>query len=203
MIEEISKVVLITVFVAFSLIRILYYAKTRRAGYKTVIEERRRYSMWLSILICYEVFTLFLYLFAPQTLAWAALALPAWARVMGWVLGTGALLWFVWVHRSLGNNLSARLAIKDRQVLVTDGPYSRIRHPMYSAFFLLHIAVFFLTANWFIGLSWMAGLMLIILLRVRREEEMLLDRFGDQYGAYMRRTRRFLPPVKQVKPGAE
>ena len=203
MIGEISKAVLIAVFSAFSVIRILYYVRTRRAGYKTVIEERRRYSNWLSILICYAVLTIFLYIFAPQTLAWAAVPLPAWARIMGWVLGIGALLWFVWIHRSLGSNLSTRLAIKDRQVLVTDGPYTRIRHPMYSAFFLLHVAVFFLTANWFIGVSWMAGLTLIILLRVRREEEMLLDRFGDQYGAYMRRTGRFLPPMKQVQPDAD
>lgn len=203
MIEEISKVVLITVFSAFSVIRILYYVRTRRAGHKTVIEERRRYSMWLSILIGYAVLTVFLYIFAPQTLAWAAVPLAGWVRIMGWILSIGALLWFVWIHRSLGSNLSTRLAIKDCQVLVTDGPYRRIRHPMYSAFFVLHIAVFFLTANWFIGASWMAGLTLIILLRVRREEEMLLDRFGDQYGAYMRRTGRFLPPMKQVKPDAD
>ncbi len=74
---------------------------------------------------------------------------------------------------------------------------------MYSAFYLLHIAVFFLTANWFIGVTWLAGLTITIRLRVRREEEMLLERFGGQYGSYMERTGRFVPPVKLVRPRAK
>lgn len=194
-IDDVSKIVLITLFSAFSVIRAAYYLKVRRAGYRTVIEERRRYSVWLSIFICYEVFTFFLYIWFPETLAWAALSLPAWSRVLGSVLGIAALLWFVWIHRTLGVNHSARLSIKDRQVLITDGPYRLIRHPMYSAFYLLHIAVFFLTENWFIGTTWLAGLTITIALRVRREEEMLSDRFGEQYDLYSERTGRFVPPV--------
>lgn len=198
-IELVSKIVLIAVYSAFSIIRAQHYRKTKRAGYVTVIEERRRYSIWLSIFICYTVFTFFLYIVFPQALAWAAIALPVGLRIFGCLLGLAALLWFVWIHRSLGTNLSAKLRIKDRQVLVTDGPYRWIRHPMYSAFYLLHIAVFFLTANWFIGVTWLAGLTIVILLRVRREEEMLLERFGDQYGSYMERTGRFLPPVRRAR----
>lgn len=200
-IEQASRIVLIIVFSLFSIIRARYYRKARSAGYATVIEERRRYSIWLSVFICYEVFTFFLYIWFPQTLAWAAVPLPAWSRVLGIILGFSALLWFVWTHRSLGINHSATLRIKDRQVLVTDGPYSRIRHPMYSAFYLLHIAVFFLTANWFIGVTWLAGLTITVMLRVKREEEMLLERFGAQYGSYMKRTGRFVPPLKPIRPG--
>jgi len=197
-IEPASRIVLIIVFSLFSIIRVLYYRRARSAGYTTVIEERKRYSIWLSVFICYEVFTFFLYIWFPQTLAWAAVPLPVWSRIPGIVLGVAALLWFIWIHRSLGTNHSATLRIKDRQVLVTDGPYSRIRHPMYSAFYLLHIAVFFLTANWFIGVTWLAGLTITVVLRVKREEEMLLQRFGAEYGSYMERTGRFVPPVRPL-----
>ena len=88
-------------------------------------------------------------------------------------------------------------------MLVTDGPYRWIRHPMYTAFYVLHIAVFFLTANWFIGLTWLAGLTIIIVLRVKREEAMLLARFGDKYNSYMERTGRFLPHINRTKPGTD
>jgi protein-S-isoprenylcysteine O-methyltransferase Ste14 len=108
-----------------------------------------------------------------------------------------ALLWFIWIHHSLGNNLSVRLRIKESQELVTDGPYRWIRHPMYSAFYLLHLAVFFLTANWFIGVTWVAGLTYIILLRVKREEAMLLAEFGKKYSSYMEHTGRFLPSFRR------
>jgi len=195
-IEIASKVTLITVYLLFSIIRIEYYRKTRKAGYKTVIEERKKYPVWLSIFICYTVFTFFAYILFPQTLVWANFPLPLWLRITGAFLALVALLWFIWVHRSLGNYLSVRLRIKESQELITDGPYRRIRHPMYSAFYLLHIAVFFLTANWFIGATWLAGLTAIILLRVKREEDMLLAKFGSRYTLYMEKTGRFLPRLR-------
>ena len=199
-IEIVSKVILISVYMLFSIIRIEYYRKTKKAGYKTVIEERKKYPIWLSIFICYTIFTFFIYILFPRALAWAMLQLPLGLRLFGAFLSVVALLWFVWIHRSLGSNLSVRLQIKDSQKLVTDGPYHLIRHPMYTAFYVLHIAVFFLTANWFIGVTWLLGLTVIILLRVKREEAMLLAKFGDQYSSYMQRTGRFLPRISLNEP---
>ena len=195
-IELICKISLIVIFTLFSIIRIEYYRKVRKAGYRTVIQERMMYSVWLSIFICYEVFTFFAFILFPHTLSWATVTFPLWARIAGILLGAIALAWFIWVHRSLGNNLSVKLSIKDFQTLVTDGPYRWIRHPMYTAFYILHIAVFFLTANWFIGVTWLTGLTIIIMLRVNREEAMLLTRFGEQYNTYMKGTGRFLPRIK-------
>lgn len=195
-IETITKVVLIGLYCLFSVIRIEYYRRTRKAGFKTVIEERKRYSVWLSVFICYEVFTFFLFILFPDSLSWAGMDLPYWARLLGIGMGATALAWFIWIHQSLGDNLSATLKIKDRQVLVTDGPYRFIRHPMYSAFYLLHVSVFFMTANWFIGTTWLAGLTVIMLIRITREEQMLLERFGNDYHAYMAQTGRFVPRIR-------
>ncbi len=200
-IDSLSNYLLIIIFSLFTVIRITYYRRARKAGYKTVVSESRKYSIWLSVFICYEVFTFFSYInvrslnYYPQLLTWADLDLPLGLRILGAVLALVGLVLFVWIHRTLGDNLSATLRIKDNHTLVTVGPYALIRHPMYSAFYLLHIAVFFLTANWFIGVTWMIGLSLIILLRVSREEAMLLERFGEDYRTYMRRTGKFLPPI--------
>ncbi len=195
-VELVSRTVLIALYSLFSIIRIEYYRKARKANYKTVIEEKRRYAIWLGIFICYEVGTFFLYVFLPRTLGWAALPLPAWLRLAGAGIGVIALLWFVWIHHTLGNNLSVRIRIRESQYLVTDGPYRWARHPMYTAFYLLHVAAFLLTANWFIGATWLAGLTAIISLRVSREEAMLLARFGEAYSAYAENTGRFLPRIK-------
>jgi len=196
-IELTSKVILIAVYSLFSIIRIKYYRKTRKAGYRTVIEERRRYPIWLSVFICYTVFTFFMYVLFPQTIAWAKMPIAPWLRLFGAFLAMVALLWFIWIHHSLGYNLSIRLRIKESQELITDGPYRWIRHPMYSAFYLLHLAVFFLTANWFIGVTWLVGLTVIIFLRIKREEVMLLAKFGSQYSSYMEQTGRFLPSIRR------
>lgn len=197
-IDLVCKIVLIVLYSLFSIIRIEYYRRARKSGYKTVIEESKHYSIWLSIFICYEVFTFFAYILFPEALAWGALPFLPWLRLAGAFLGILALSWFVWIHQTLGNNLSVRLRIKDSQYLVTDGPYRWVRHPMYTAFYVLHVAAFLLTANWFIGVTWMAGLTAIILLRVKREEEMLLLRFGDKYVTYMKQTGRFVPHINRV-----
>jgi len=195
--ESVFRLILITEFSAFSILRILYYRFARRAGQRTVIEESRVYSILLSLFICYEVASFFLFIFHPQALAWARIPMPLWLRCAGATFGLLALALFIWVHRSLGHNFSMTLRITDRHTLVTAGPYGLVRHPMYTAFGMLHVAVFFLTANWFIGVTWAAGLVAIIALRVGREEAMMRSQFGAAYASYTRMTGRFLPSIRR------
>ncbi len=197
--ELIFKITIILEYSVFSIIRIQYQRLARKAGYRTIIEESRRYSVFLSLLICYEVFTLFLYLIYPEGLSWATISLSLWLRWFGVSLGVLALLLFLWVHRHLGLNFSMKLRIVDQQKFITTGPYQRIRHPMYTAFYMLHIATLLMLANWFIGVTWLVGLTMIIISRVRREEEMLVKRFGQQYINYQKNTGRFIPSINLVK----
>jgi protein-S-isoprenylcysteine O-methyltransferase Ste14 len=195
-IEVVSKVTLISLYSFFSLIRIVFYRRAKKAGYKTVIEEKRRYAIWLSIFICYEIFTFFLYILLPATLTWGSISLPLAFRLAGVGMGLLSLIGFIWIHQTLGNNLSVRIRIKESQNLVTNGPYRYVRHPMYTTFYVLHIAAFLLMANWFLGLTWIAGLTAVIILRVNREEAMLVSRFGEKYSCYVKKTGRFLPIIR-------
>jgi protein-S-isoprenylcysteine O-methyltransferase Ste14 len=194
--ELVFKIVLITTYSVFSIIRIEYYRLVKKAGYRTITMESKGYSLLLSILICYEVATFFIYTFGPQWLAWATVPMPVWLRWTGAALAAIALLAFIWIHRSLGSNFSAFLKMKDQQTLVISGPYRWIRHPMYTTFYLLHIAAFLLTSNWFIGMTWTIGLTIVIALRIQREELMMMERFGDRYRLYMENTSRFIPSLR-------
>jgi protein-S-isoprenylcysteine O-methyltransferase Ste14 len=51
-----------------------------------------------------------------------------------------------------------------------------------------------LTANWFIGISSVAVLALLAI-RTPKQEQMLIERFGQQYRDYMARTGRFVPRI--------
>ncbi len=82
--------------------------------------------------------------------------------------------------------------IKDSHTLVTSGPYRWVRHPIYTSYFALALSLFLLTTNLFIGLALLA-LSILLASRVEGEEALLLERFGDEYRAYMQRTGRFLP----------
>lgn len=110
------------------------------------------------------------------------------------VVTLGAALWlFRRSHADLGRNWSISLEIRERHALVTTGIYRHIRHPMYSSFFLLGIAQGFLLPNWFVGTAGLAGPGILFAFRVKREEQLMLTQFGEQYQAYMRTSKRLVP----------
>jgi protein-S-isoprenylcysteine O-methyltransferase Ste14 len=111
----------------------------------------------------------------------------------GIVAAAAALVMFRLTHKALGRYWSVSLQLKEDHKLVTDGVYARIRHPMYTAFWLWAIAQALLLPNWIAGLAGIVGFGTLYLLRVGPEEQLMVDQFGDEYRAYMARTGRLLP----------
>ena len=74
--------------------------------------------------------------------------------------------------------------MRDEHTLVTHGPYRWVRHPMYTGFYMLELAILLLTANWFIGSLLLIGQTIVIAVRINNEENVMLEKFGDQYRAY-------------------
>jgi len=71
------------------------------------------------------------------------------ALILGGGLGM-ALAGFAllrWSHQALGKNWSDRPRITQGQQLVSEGPYRRIRHPIYTAFLLILGSSLFVSAN--------------------------------------------------------
>jgi protein-S-isoprenylcysteine O-methyltransferase Ste14 len=136
-----------------------------------------------------------LYIAAPHFMSWSTVALPDWLRFLSLPLGLAVIAGMAWVHRSLSKNFSGKLEIRDDHTLITSGPYRWVRHPMYTAVITLFLAVFLLTANWFIGLGGLATVASVIVARTPKEEAMLVETFGDAYREYMRRTPRYIPRV--------
>jgi len=98
-------------------------------------------------------------------------------------------------HADLGTNWSQTLEIKEDHHLVTDGVYSRIRHPMYLASLIFAAGQALVVPNYLAGPSFVIGMMLLFALRVRHEERMMLDEFGDQYADYCERSNRLIPGI--------
>jgi protein-S-isoprenylcysteine O-methyltransferase Ste14 len=105
-----------------------------------------------------------------------------------------ACLWlFHRTHADLGHNWSVSLDLRERHTLVTTGVYALVRHPMYSGFWLMALAQALLLPNWIAGPAGLVGFGILFFGRVRREEDMMIAAFGDEYRAYMRRTARVVP----------
>ncbi|MDI4663985.1 isoprenylcysteine carboxylmethyltransferase family protein [Xanthobacter autotrophicus] len=119
---------------------------------------------------------------------------PVPAQVVAGVLVFVAALWLFWrTHRQLGRNWSVTLEIKDKHKLITSGVYERVRHPMYSAFFLWALAQALLLPNLIAGPAGLVGFGTLFFFRVGREERMMREAFGAEYEAYEKRTKRVIP----------
>jgi protein-S-isoprenylcysteine O-methyltransferase Ste14 len=106
-----------------------------------------------------------------------------------------SLLMFHLTHRALGRNWSVSLDVRLDHRLITSGVYQQVRHPMYSAFWLWALAQALLLPNWVAGLSGLVGFGILFFGRVSREEQIMLDTFGDSYREYMARTSRVFPKI--------
>jgi protein-S-isoprenylcysteine O-methyltransferase Ste14 len=93
----------------------------------------------------------------------------------------------------LGRNWGMPMSRKENRELVVSGPYAFVRHPIYGGMLLAMLGSA-------VGQSVFWVLPLIVygpyfILSARREERHLVEEFGDDYRAYMKRTKMLLPLV--------
>ena len=128
-------------------------------------------------------------------LDFANYSLPLWMGWLGVLLLIFALIVFYYAHKDLGSNWSPSLEVYESHALVTNGIYGYIRHPMYATQWIFSVAQILLLQNWIAGPASLAVFIPFYLLRVKAEEKMMLDQFGDQYREYMNRTGAVIPKI--------
>ena len=179
--------------------RFYFMYKVRRSGGrltpdKGAVEREGGRGIFIIRVIVFLLLIILLVMYITG-MAWIDIfffPLPAWLRWLGFGLGLLSLTFWTWTQAALDTRWSAQLQLRKEHTLITSGPYARIRHPLYAAMFAWAIALALLTANWiFVAITVLtiAG----TLARVPKEEQMMLDSFGDEYRAYMQRTGKFLP----------
>ena len=138
-------------------------------------------------------FMLLPFYFLTPWIDFASIPLPIWIRWASGAVICGGIVLFGWTHVALGKSWTAVLALASDHKMVQEGPYRRVRHPMYTAFLIIGVGFLLLSANLLVGLVYLVPLIVMVVLRVGPEEQMMLERFGDTYRDYMRHTGRLLP----------
>lgn len=128
-----------------------------------------------------------------HALEWATITLPSAMRIAGALIALCGEMLFGWVVITLGRNYSTSLVIQKDHTLVVRGPYRYVRHPMYSSFTLYFAGISLLSANAIVAILATASLVSAMYVRTPIEEAMMLEKFGDEYRAYMQRTNRYVP----------
>jgi protein-S-isoprenylcysteine O-methyltransferase Ste14 len=135
-----------------------------------------------------------LYLLDPPWMLWSYLYLPAELRILGVAIALVLIPYTYWIGKALAENYSDTLQIQEKQTLITTGPYGRVRHPIYAS------AIYFLGALVLVSDNFLFLIILILVIpgiyrRLKKEERMMIDQFGEEYLDYMKQTGRIFPKV--------
>ena len=193
--ENPFRIALVIVFVLTMAVTVYFRIQAAASGEKI---SRKEEGYALAIVLRLGGLCLWLavvaYLIHPPWVQWAMLPLPEWVRWTGVAAGGLCSLLMFWTLSSLGKNLTDTVVTREHATMVTHGPYRFVRHPFSVTAALLMASAIVLTANGLIGLF---SLFILTMLAVRtpKEEEKLIERFGQPYRDYMAKTGRFLPWV--------
>ena len=146
--------------------------------------------LWLSPLV---------YLINPNWMNWSKIGLPESIRWLGVGIGILCTLGIYWLFSSIGSGITPTSATRKEHKLVTRGIYRWIRHPLYTIGSSFIVSFGMMADNWFITAF---GILAFTLMasRTPKEEANLIEKFGDEYREYMKRTGRYLPRFPELFP---
>jgi protein-S-isoprenylcysteine O-methyltransferase Ste14 len=117
-----------------------------------------------------------------------------WLEWLAAAMTVGGVAFAIWARVHIGKFWSASVALKSEHKLIRSGPYSRIRHPIYTgiivalfatALVIGRYAALLAFAIYFVGFCYKA----------RKEEALLAGQFGSAFDEHRRSTGFLLPKL--------
>ena len=199
--ETVFRFAYFVLFLMLAAMRIYFMVKVRRSGGRIMPDEgaiKREGGRGVFVIRVIGFFAvmifLVMYFLGATWIDVFMFTLPAWLRWVGFCIGVINVAFWTWTQVMLDTQWSAQLQLTKGHHLITTGPYARIRHPLYAGMFGWCVALSLLTANW-IFVAVCVLFILGLLWRIPKEEQMMIEAFGDQYKAYMQRTGRLFPKL--------
>jgi protein-S-isoprenylcysteine O-methyltransferase Ste14 len=174
-------------------IAFLLYWQIKAAGTKTTQRLEPAASRILRALVFLVVIVLLSITRIPLPWLYRQLwPVGLWPFWIGAAVTVAGLLFAIWARQYLGTNWSRSVTIKQDHELITTGPYTLVRHPIYTG-----ILSGFLGTT--IALSQVRGIIgfvlifLVLWAKLRMEEEWMRSQFGETYATYAHHTAALVP----------
>ena len=113
---------------------------------------------------------------------------PFWVQALALLLIIAGTLIREWAIVFLGRFFSRIVKIEQGHRLITSGSNHWPRHPSYTGMLIMYVSILLGLGIWLGALLTLFILLIPTLYRIRVEEKVLLEIFGDEYRAYMNRT---------------
>jgi protein-S-isoprenylcysteine O-methyltransferase Ste14 len=121
--------------------------------------------------------------------------LESLAAAIAIVAASGSVLLIMSAVKTLGKewSITARM-VQDHQ-LATKGPYARVRHPIYTGMLGMLIATGLAISHWTVLVAAIVVFAIGTLIRVRIEERLLRETFGQRFEEYARQVPAVIPGI--------
>ena len=189
------------IYLTFGMALAGWVASLRKGQAVTLLPERgnRRWPPWaqlaFALLSLVLAGALFCVLWIPLPVALSE-STALWLTIGGLALFLAGLILTLWARRTLGAmwgiSTSRKVKLLPDHQLIQTGPYALMRHPMYLGWWLSLVGLLLIYHTWLlVGLLAMS--LVIFYLRARREEAVLAEKFGEEWQAYVARSKFLIP----------
>jgi protein-S-isoprenylcysteine O-methyltransferase Ste14 len=113
--------------------------------------------------------------------------------IVGVILCAAGIAFAIWARRHLGRNWGMPMSLQEGHELVTTGPYTRVRHPIYTGILLAMLgSALAVGAAWFLPFFIFGA---YFIYSAKTEEKLMIQEFPNEYPAYQARTKVLVPFV--------
>ena len=195
--EMIYRTLFILAFLFMTGIRVYYQSKVLQDNRKIEIKEGSLSLIAGSIVALTTIVFGAEYIFFPGYFSFAyVLSYPDWLRWLGALVLAGGITILGAAHHHLGKSFHSLVVSKEDQALVETGPYRWIRHPIYTAYLMNYIGGGLLASNLILTIVPVAMFAILVVIRMGKEEAVLIERFGQEYLDYMKGRGRLTPRIE-------
>lgn len=147
-------------------------------------------------LLLIQIFSLAIVLLAPisDRHFWGSVNWGSGGRYAGLILVAAGFVLMQTAEKYLAKQFSVAVTLQENHQLIESGPYRLIRHPRYLGVLIFFIGIS-MTFRSYAALALVLVLLLILLWRVRAEEALMHQEFGETWEIYRARSWRLIPYV--------
>lgn len=182
--------------VACWIVLCLYWLIAARSAKKAASTGPRWTGPWLRLALVVAVIVVLEASFGTHQFAAARQILLERSPILalpGALLALAGIALAIWARVSIGRNWGMPMSLREGHELVTNGPYARVRHPIYSGILLMMIG-----SALALGMGWLLAFVVYgayFVWSAHTEERHMTGQFPAIYPAYRERTWMLVPFV--------
>jgi protein-S-isoprenylcysteine O-methyltransferase Ste14 len=176
---------------AWAVLFLYWFAKARGVKAPVYSQSNMQRRIYLFFLLLGFAF-MYVPLFSYSELGYQLFGASKVSGIAGLLVCFWGIGFAIWARNTLGSNWSGNVTLKQEHELIQSGPYSIVRHPIYTGFFFAMLGAA-ITRGQVSGFVAVAIIFFNHLQKIGLEEKLMTGQFPDAYPSYTQKTRAYIP----------